>query len=146
MFCAASVTYPLDWLVFSLVVIFLALQLVLMFICRKHSLNDLKISEVKFSKLLLGEILSNSSKHIDDTADNTNTKDTKPCSCQQKNTCSLNGNCWISRLLHHTMKYHLHNGGDTFIMAFGRGFKLSANLCVSLYLHHFGVLQVLRCT
>ena len=35
----------------------------------------------------------NSSKHINDTADNTNTKDTKTCNCRQKNTCPLNGNC-----------------------------------------------------
>ena len=42
----------------------------------------------------------NSSKHIDDTADNTNTKDTKTCSCQQKNTCPLNGNCLQSSLIY----------------------------------------------
>ena len=42
----------------------------------------------------------NSSKHIDDTADNTNTKDTKTCSCQQKNTCPLNGTCVQSSLIY----------------------------------------------
>ena len=35
----------------------------------------------------------NSSKHINDTIDNTNTKDSKTCSCRQKITCPLNGNC-----------------------------------------------------
>ena len=30
---------------------------------------------------------------FNDTANNTNTKDAKTCSCQQKNTCPLNGNC-----------------------------------------------------
>ena len=40
----------------------------------------------------------NSSKHINDTADNTNTKDSKTCNCRQKNTCLLNGNCLQSSL------------------------------------------------
>ena len=34
----------------------------------------------------------NSSKHINDTTNNTNTKDTKTFSCQQKITCPLGGN------------------------------------------------------
>ena len=38
----------------------------------------------------------NSSKHINDTIDNTNTKDSKTCSCRQKITSSLNGNCFQS--------------------------------------------------
>ena len=42
----------------------------------------------------------NSSKHINDTADNTNTKDTKTCNCRQKNTCPLNGNCLQSSLIY----------------------------------------------
>ena len=42
----------------------------------------------------------NSSKHNDDTADNTNTKDTKNCHCQQKNTRPLNGNCHQSPLIY----------------------------------------------
>ena len=41
----------------------------------------------------------NSSKHMDDTADNTNTRDTKTCSCQQ-NTCLLNRNCLHSLLIY----------------------------------------------
>ena len=41
-----------------------------------------------------------SSKHINDTADNTNTKDTKTCNCRQKNTCPLNGNCLQSSLIY----------------------------------------------
>ena len=41
----------------------------------------------------------NSSKHIDDTADNTNTKDTKTCSCKQ-NTCPPNRNCLQSSLIY----------------------------------------------
>ena len=32
----------------------------------------------------------NSSKNINDTSDNANTKYTKTCSCQQKNTCPPN--------------------------------------------------------
>ena len=42
----------------------------------------------------------NSSKHINDTTDNTNTKDTKNCSCRQKITCPLNGNCLQSSLIY----------------------------------------------
>ena len=42
----------------------------------------------------------NSSKHINDTADNTNTKDTKTCHCRQKNTCPLNRNCFQSSLIY----------------------------------------------
>ena len=41
----------------------------------------------------------NSCKHFNDTTDNTNTKDTKTCSCQQ-NTCPLNGNCLRSSLIY----------------------------------------------
>ena len=42
----------------------------------------------------------NSSKHINDTADNTNTKDSKTCNCRQKNTCLLNGSCLQSSLIY----------------------------------------------
>ena len=42
----------------------------------------------------------NSSKHINDNADNTNTKDSKTCNCRQKNTCLLNGNCLQSSLIY----------------------------------------------
>ena len=42
----------------------------------------------------------NSSKHINDTADYTNTKDTKTCKFRQKNTCPLNGNCLQSSLIY----------------------------------------------
>ena len=42
----------------------------------------------------------NSSKPLNDTANNTNTKDTKTCSCQQKNTCPLIGNCLQSSLIY----------------------------------------------
>ena len=39
----------------------------------------------------------NSSRHIDDTADNTNTK---ACNCRQKNICPLNGKCLQSSLIY----------------------------------------------
>ena len=42
----------------------------------------------------------NSSKTFNDTANNNNTKDTRTCSCQQKNTYSLNGNCLLSSLIY----------------------------------------------
>ena len=42
----------------------------------------------------------NSSKPFNDTANNNNTKDTRTCSCQQKNTYSLNGNCLLSSLIY----------------------------------------------
>ena len=42
----------------------------------------------------------NSSKHFNDTTDNTNAKDTETCTCQQKNTCPLNGNCLQSSLIY----------------------------------------------
>ena len=82
----------------------------------KHFLKDHKLREIfncKSIKICYGcknntkqtianhnKCNLNSSKHIDDTADDTNTKDTKPCSCQQKNTCSLNGNCLQSSLIY----------------------------------------------
>ena len=81
----------------------------------KHFLKDHKLREIfncKSIKICYGcknntkQTIANhnkrnlnSSKHIDDTADDTNTKDTKPYSCQQKNTCSLNGNCLQSTLI-----------------------------------------------
>ena len=40
----------------------------------------------------------NSFKPFNNTANNTNTKDTKTCSCRQKNTCPLNGNYLQSSL------------------------------------------------
>ena len=42
----------------------------------------------------------NSSKPFNDTANNTNTKDAKTWSCQQKNTCPLNWNCLQSSLIY----------------------------------------------
>ena len=36
-----SLTYPLAWLVFSLVVIFLALHSVLMFVCRSSKISPI---------------------------------------------------------------------------------------------------------
>ena len=42
----------------------------------------------------------NSSKHINDTADNANAKDTKTCNCRQNNTCPLKGNCPQSSLIY----------------------------------------------
>ena len=45
----------------------------------------------------------NSSKHINDTTDNTNTKDTKTCSYQQKITCLLNRNCHQSSPIYQAM-------------------------------------------
>ena len=41
----------------------------------------------------------NSSKHVNDTTDNTNTKDTKTCSFKHI-TCPLNGNCLQSSLIY----------------------------------------------
>lgn len=40
-----------------------------------------------------GATWSDDTKHIEDTADGTNTKDNKTCDCRQKNTCPLGGNC-----------------------------------------------------
>ena len=40
----------------------------------------------------------NSSKHTDETADNT--VDSKSCNCRQKSTCPLNGNCLQSSVIY----------------------------------------------
>ena len=42
----------------------------------------------------------NSSKHINDTTDNSTKKYTKTCNCRQKNTWPLNGNCPLSSLIY----------------------------------------------
>ena len=66
----------------------------------------------------------NSSKHIDDTADNTNTKDTKTCSCRQKNTCPLNGNCLQSSLTYQaTITRKDNSTTETYIALTENGFK-----------------------
>ena len=51
----------------------------------------------------------NSSKHMDDTTDKTNTKDTKTCNCWQKNTCPLNRNCPQLSLIYQATTTHKDN-------------------------------------
>ena len=66
----------------------------------------------------------NSSKPFNDTANNTNTKDTKTCSCQQKNTCPLNGNCLQSSLIYQATVTHKDNSTtETYIRLTENNFK-----------------------
>ena len=66
----------------------------------------------------------NSSKHINDTTDNSNTKDTKNCSCQQKITCPLNGNCLQSSLIYHATVTRKNNSTtETYIGLAENNFK-----------------------
>ena len=66
----------------------------------------------------------NSSKHINDTTDNTNTKDTKNCSCQQKITCPLNGNCLQSSLIYEaTITRKDNSTTETYIRLAENNFK-----------------------
>ena len=66
----------------------------------------------------------NSSKHNDDTTDNTNTKDTKNCCCQQKNTCPLNRNCHQSPLIYQATITHKDNSTtETYIRLTENDFK-----------------------
>ena len=66
----------------------------------------------------------NSSKHINDTTDNTNTKDTKNCSCQQKFTCPLNGNCLQSSLIYQaTITRKDNSTTETYIRLAENNFK-----------------------
>ena len=51
----------------------------------------------------------NSSQHIDNNVDNTSTKDTKTCSCQQRNTYLRNGNCLQSLLIYQATITHKDN-------------------------------------
>ena len=44
--------------------------------------------------------ISNSSKRINETADNSNKKGTKTCNYRQKNSCPLDGNCLQSSLIY----------------------------------------------
>ena len=65
----------------------------------------------------------NSSKLIDDTADNTNT-DTKNCRCQQKNTCPLNGNYHQSPLIYQAIVTRKDNSTtETYIRLTENDFK-----------------------
>ena len=66
----------------------------------------------------------NSSKHINDTTDNTNTKDTKNCSCRQKITCPLNGNCLQSSLIYQaTVTCKDNSTTETYIRLAENNFK-----------------------
>ena len=66
----------------------------------------------------------NSSKHINDTTDNSNTKDTKNCSCQQKITCPLNRNCLQSSLIYHaTITRKDNSTTETYIRLAENNFK-----------------------
>ena len=63
-------------------------------------------------------------KHINDTADNTNTKDTKTCNCRQKNTCPLNRNCFQSSLIYRaTVTRKDNNTTETYIGLTENNFK-----------------------
>ena len=65
-----------------------------------------------------------SSQHIDYTADNTSTKDTKTCSCQRRNTCLRNGNCLQSLLIYQATITHKDNGTtETYIGLTENDFK-----------------------
>ena len=65
-----------------------------------------------------------SSQHIDYTADNTSTKDTKTCSCQRGNTCLRNGNCLQSLLIYQATITHKDNGTtETYIGLTENDFK-----------------------
>ena len=66
----------------------------------------------------------NSFKHINDTIDNTNTKDTKTCSCRQKITCPLNGNCLQSSPIYQATVAHEDNTtAETYIRLTENDFK-----------------------
>ena len=68
----------------------------------------------------------NSSKHINDTANNTNTKDTKAFNCQQKNTSPLNGNCLQSSLIYQaTVTRKESSTTETYIGLMENDFKTS---------------------
>ena len=68
----------------------------------------------------------NPSKHINDTANNTNTKDTKACNCQQKNTSPLNGNCLQSSLIYQaTVTRKESSTPETYIRPMENDFKTS---------------------
>ena len=65
----------------------------------------------------------NSSKHINDTTDNTNTKDTKNCSCPQ-NTCPLDRNCRQSPLIYQaTLTCKDNSTTETYIRLTENDFK-----------------------
>ena len=66
----------------------------------------------------------NSSKHINDTIDNTNAKDSKTCSCRQKITCPLNGNCFQSSPIYQaTVAREDNTTAETYIRLTENDFK-----------------------
>ena len=66
----------------------------------------------------------NSSQHIDNNVDNTSTKDTKTCSCQQRNTYLLNGNCLQSSPIYQATITHKDNSTtETYIGLTENDFK-----------------------
>ena len=78
----------------------------------------------------------NSSKHINDTTDNTNTKDTKNCSCRQKITCPLNGNCLQSSLIYQaTVTCKDNRTTETYIRLAENNFKTRCRNHTALFQH-----------
>lgn len=83
-----------------------------------------------------------SSKHINDTADNTNTKDTKTCNCRQKNTCPPNGNRLQSSLIYQATITRKYNSTTETYIAHTEWkyslfvFFLSQYICMSLAQEH----------
>ena len=66
----------------------------------------------------------NSSRPFNDTANNTNRKDTKTCSCQQKKTCPLNGNCLQSSPIYQaTVAREDNTTTETYITLTEKDFK-----------------------
>ena len=78
----------------------------------------------------------NSSKDINDTTDNSNTKDTKNCSCQQKITCPLNRNCLQSSLIYHATVTRKDNSTtETYIRLAENNFKTRCRNHTALFQH-----------
>ena len=78
----------------------------------------------------------NSSKHINDTTDNSNTKDTKNCSCQQKIACPLNRNCLQSSLIYHATVTRKDNSTpETYIRLAENNFKTRCRNHTALFQH-----------
>ena len=64
----------------------------------------------------------NSSRHADETADNT--ADSKSCNCQQKNTCLLNRNCLQSSVIYQArVVCNDNNTSETYIRLTVNNFK-----------------------
>ena len=90
--------------------------------------NTIKISYscMKSTKQIIdnhNKHICNSSKHVDDTTDNTNTKDTKMRSCRQRNTCPLNVNCLQSSIYQAIVTCKNNNITETYIRLTENDFK-----------------------